>query len=623
MYKYPIALTIDTNVFDAAKYDFSENSTLQLLTKYVKDKKVKVILSNIVVKEAEKHISEQVGKIYQIARNARKKALEESTEYLISYIGMQDLISLKKDKESAINKGIELFREFIKNTQAEILGAELIDIEKIIEDYFEIQPPFEKGEKKRKEFPDAFIAYQIRRRFGTDEDIVIISTDKGLKKACKKADNHFFFDSLGKFYDKLNQEEEVAYHDTFKIAEELKNSINEAILEYIKNYNSIDVQGLRYDKDGIESGFDYSECELNHVSNITSIVDSVDELGDESSLIVLSCTASISADCYYEDYENAVWDSETKNYFFVDTIHVREKHSACFTCRMKLNRIERTFELLPFIVMLDEDTRDEYEILEESEFDDEDEIVNMDRENLGFHAFGDYDEYLENNLSESNMQKEIVERFEEINNIYKNFENVAYDYDDLLEKIYNIDDHIPQIKTLEKEEQSGKVLIPITDENIIYETAIDAYKCYIESLIDGVDQISNTEMLPDFFTYGSSIEIKGFEDSTIRFTIDEIKINPSAGEEEIIEVYLTKDDKKIAEGYVKLTVGYLNFDEDGGVADGIGDDIEYEYSSILEKIDVFISEQKEKVETQKKLVATIKKALHDIGEANSLYRELM
>ena len=102
MYKYPIALTIDTNVFDAAKYDFSENSTLQLLTKYVKDKKVKVILSNIVVKEAEKHISEQVGKIYQIARNARKKALEESTEYLISYIGMQDLISLKKDKAQSI-----------------------------------------------------------------------------------------------------------------------------------------------------------------------------------------------------------------------------------------------------------------------------------------------------------------------------------------------------------------------------------------------------------------------------------------------------------------------------------------------------------------------------------------
>ena len=42
MYKYPIALTIDTNVFDAAKYDFSENSTLQLLTKYVKDKKVQL-----------------------------------------------------------------------------------------------------------------------------------------------------------------------------------------------------------------------------------------------------------------------------------------------------------------------------------------------------------------------------------------------------------------------------------------------------------------------------------------------------------------------------------------------------------------------------------------------------
>lgn len=36
MFKYPINVTIDTNIFDAARYDFDENSTLQLLTKYVK-----------------------------------------------------------------------------------------------------------------------------------------------------------------------------------------------------------------------------------------------------------------------------------------------------------------------------------------------------------------------------------------------------------------------------------------------------------------------------------------------------------------------------------------------------------------------------------------------------------
>lgn len=36
MIKYPLAVTIDTNIFDAAKYDFSEKSTLSLLVDFVK-----------------------------------------------------------------------------------------------------------------------------------------------------------------------------------------------------------------------------------------------------------------------------------------------------------------------------------------------------------------------------------------------------------------------------------------------------------------------------------------------------------------------------------------------------------------------------------------------------------
>lgn len=31
MFKYPLAVTIDTNILDAAKYDLSDGSTLQLL----------------------------------------------------------------------------------------------------------------------------------------------------------------------------------------------------------------------------------------------------------------------------------------------------------------------------------------------------------------------------------------------------------------------------------------------------------------------------------------------------------------------------------------------------------------------------------------------------------------
>lgn len=52
MFKYPLAVTIDTNVLDAAKYDLSENSALSLLSRYVQKGKIKVVLSDIVIRES-------------------------------------------------------------------------------------------------------------------------------------------------------------------------------------------------------------------------------------------------------------------------------------------------------------------------------------------------------------------------------------------------------------------------------------------------------------------------------------------------------------------------------------------------------------------------------------------
>ena len=62
-------------------------------------------------------------------------------------------------------------------------------------------------------------------------------------------------------------------------------------------------------------------------------------------------------------------------------------------------------------------------------------------------------------------------------------------------------------------------------------------------------------------------------------------------------------------GYIKLIVGYLNFDEDGGASDGIDDDIEYEFDEILKEIDGYISEQDSLVEAESKIVEVIETAL--------------
>ena len=51
-----------------------------------------------------------------------------------------------------------------------------------------------------------------------------------------------------------------------------------------------------------------------------------------------------------------------------------------------------------------------------------------------------------------------------------------------------------------------------------------------------------------------------------------------------------------------VTIGYLNFNEDGGASDGIDEDIEYEFDEILKEIDSYISEQDSIVEAEAKIV---------------------
>lgn len=62
MFKYPLAVTIDTNIFDAARFDLCDTSTLKILENYVKSGKIKVVLSDIVVRESKRHIVDQVKK---------------------------------------------------------------------------------------------------------------------------------------------------------------------------------------------------------------------------------------------------------------------------------------------------------------------------------------------------------------------------------------------------------------------------------------------------------------------------------------------------------------------------------------------------------------------------------
>lgn len=609
MFKYPLAVTIDTNILDAAKYDLSDGSTLQLLKNYVDDGIIKVVLSDIVVRESKKHLAKQVKKVCGIARKLRTEVLQESTEHLVNYVGLSRLLEISKDKDALIQKSEELFDDFLSDINAEILGTDLINLESIIDDYFEINPPFEDGEKKRKEFPDAFIANQIRKRFGEAKDVAIVSNDNGFKKACKEAPNHFFFGSLGTLFDTINKEKEKAYAETINVIKELQFRIASALIEYIKSNENIEVRGLSYDKDGVETGFDYDESYLHNVSNIAFRVHSVDEMTDKYSKVTLLCKADISADCYFEDYANAPWDSETKEYVFVETIKMREEHTAIFGCRIEIDRETKSYKIFPFTIILGGDSRkDRYELENQSVANYEQEIQDMDREQLGFTPLGSYESYLEEALPDSELSNEIIERFETINRLHRKFEDYSIIYDSLLEKLDNSE---PRniIKSIYAKLSDISDIPHITNLEDIKDSEIEEMKNWINSKCEIASKISEDDTLPDTLNYGESIVIKGVDGSELSFTIDDIEISPTEGSEEIIDIYLCNSKGDRISGYIKLIVGYLNFDEDGGASDGIDDDIEYEFDEILKEIDNYISEQDSIVEAEAKIVEIIETEL--------------
>jgi len=434
MIKYPLNVTIDSNVFDANKYDFAEDSTLSHLISYVEKQKIKVIMSNIVVNEISKHIQDNAYEIATMVNNLRKEAKKKFSDNLIINVGMEYVLTSANRNEMA-QKAKESLTGFLEKLDIEIMDSSAVNVETIFNDYFIFNPPFENNDKKRKEFPDAFIASQISERFKNGEKVAIVSADKGFKQACGSSTNHMFFCSLGELYNTLTKEEK-AYNESVEYIKKMSTIICERIKDVISDNDCVDVNGVTYDKDGIQDGYDYSETIVEKVSNVSSKIHTIDEISEDQVSATLVCMADFDMDCYYEDYDNAAWDSDSKSYVYVETRRIKEIHRARFGVRVEVDVKSGGFRLSKFTVTLGEDSRKErFEITDDEDCDYEQDIMDMDRKSVGLKAMGEYDSFLEEAFANSKMNQDLVSRFEAINALLSDFEDVSIVYYEIMEQI--------------------------------------------------------------------------------------------------------------------------------------------------------------------------------------------
>lgn len=606
MIKYPLNVTIDTNIFEANKFDFGTDSTLSLLVKNVQNGKIKLVLSDIVIREVEKHIYRRVENVCGKARKLRKEYLDILPEQYLVDIGMEIYVQIP-NKEEVYNQANNVFYNFLEDCKVERLDIDSINLETIIEDYFSVRPPFENSEKKRKEFPDAFIAQEIKNHFGSDEIVAIISQDKGFKKACGDNNNYLFFNSLGELFNTLNKSEEEYAH-----AIEIIKSNDDHILCSIKEMiddSCVDVRGLTYDRDGVVDGYDYDETFLDSYSLSGMKIHTVDDIDEDSITASLWIYGNMAVNCYCEDIDNAAWDSEEEEYIFVELKHILEKHNMRFPCRIELNKKTKKVRVLPFKIVLGQDSRKS-----RIEIDDEQEnmyrdLEDAEREELGFLPLSQYADWLEDNLNESSMAQILFKLFERYNTISSGYEELASEYDEVITKIA-----CPINEEFEKKiitSLSFVNSIPIDFSEKDNTGLMDKIKRWLDCKYEFVsDKMERS--LPDYIEYGENISILGAHNKVYILSFDELQGNPEAGSEEHIEVSLLNDNEVLAKGYVKLTVGYLNFDEDGGASDGIGDSIDYEMDSIFEALRNLLSDLEDEFGYEQKLIKTIKDSIDSV-----------
>lgn len=606
MIRYPLNVTIDTNVFEANKFDFGTDGTMSLLIKNVQNGKIKLILSDIVIREVEKHIYRHVENVCGKARKLRKEYLDVFPEQYLVDIGMKMYLRIPQ-KEESCDRAKNVFHNFLENCKVETLSTDSINLEAIIEDYFSVRPPFENGEKKRKEFPDAFIAQEIKNHFGSDEIVAIISQDKGFKRACGDSDNYLFFNSLGELFNTLNKSDEE-----YANAIEMIKTNNEHILCRIKEKiddSCVEVRGITYDRDGIVDGYDYDETFLDSCSLSGMKIHTIDDIAEDTITASLWIYGNMSVNCYFEDIDNAPWDSEEKEYIFVELRHILEKHNMRFSCRVELNKNTRKVRVLPFKIVLGQDSRKSRIEIDDEQENMYREIEDAEREDLGFLPLSQYADWLEDNLNESSMAQRLFKLFERYNNISSCYEELASEYDEMITKI----------KDLVKEEVKEKIIAAFSSMNSI---SIDFSEKENRKLMDKIVkwldrkyEVTSDRMersLPDYIEYGESISILGANDKNYILSFDELQGIPEAGSEEYIELSLLTDDGILAKGYVKLTVGYLNFDEDGGASDGIEDSIDYEVDDILGALRNLLSDLEEELVMEQKMVKTIKERIENV-----------
>ncbi|MBN2513572.1 MAG: DUF4935 domain-containing protein [Sedimentisphaerales bacterium] len=336
--KKPDVVFVDTCIFEEYQYDFS-NRIFSLLQDAIIKHKLTLILPKSIQDEFRRHIEQKSQEAASAIKAAQKKApfVRAIKKWPLKNAKPE---SIKWELVSLYKKRLE---KFLKDSKAQILGYENIDLDAVMSWYHQQIPPFGEGEK-RKEFPDAFaLASILLYAEKKDSLVAIVTQDKDWEKACSDKSSLVYNRSLSTFlesYEKPTDAKKLHF-----MIKKQKKLIDKEIEEKFVNCLFCveeDWEGDVYDID---------------VQEITYFELQITGIGDREFLAAFQADINFFAHVTCDDYSTAIWDSEDKVAFAINKIDTNVSSSETVSGIIKLG-ISEDHKSIEKILMLefDQDT---------------------------------------------------------------------------------------------------------------------------------------------------------------------------------------------------------------------------------------------------------------------------
>ncbi len=290
---------VDTEVFDRYQYHF-DSPDLKVLKALIIERGLTLLMPRITRREVFKHVQSKSKEAQDRFREfCRKTPILKNVSLAKEFVAQFESTDIDKTL-------IGLLEQFLSDCVVEDVSLDNIDVDVLVDDYFDEKPPFGSG-KKKNEFPDAIAAQALldwvkQKKTSTH----IVSGDSDWESLCADHDCFVYNKHLPEFLSKFPNPE---------LCIDLRIGIDNDLVN-AKSLIAAEFESLGFYGTSIEHEPDVVE----DIKVDTVVVDEifVVDAKDGSAVVELKAKITFQATVVYEDTTTGMWDSEEKRLVMMD-----------------------------------------------------------------------------------------------------------------------------------------------------------------------------------------------------------------------------------------------------------------------------------------------------------------